>query len=353
MQKSLRLGAFLLISVLAVSCDSSPVEDPGEDEGPYPSLSRRATFPVGVALQARHLNIPAYTSVLEHAFNSITAEYEMKARTIWQGPGRYNWTAPDRLVSYAEGQDMRVHGHALVWHSSTPDFIQNFSGTDEEFEGLVRDYITAVVSRYKGRIASWDVVNEAFADGSGLIRNSPFRRYMGTDFVTRCFEYARAADPDLLLFYNDYGTIWDQRKREAMFSMIDDFLARGVPIDGIGLQMHISHDWPSMTQMRQTVDGIVERGLRVHISELDIKINRHGDLEAPTDERLESQKRRVQDIVSMFRQIPEHLQHGITFWGLRDPDSWLINFEGRPEWALLFDENYDPKPAYFGFLEAL
>ena len=350
----LRCLRFLPIALLFMltACDGAGSGEP-EDDGPYPALKRAASFPVGVALTTAHLNDATYQEVVERVFSSLSGEYEMKPRTMWRGPDSYNWGPADRITSYAFQHGLRVHGHTLVWHQSMPDFIANWRGTDEDFDETVRTYIHDVVTRYKSTVDAWDVVNEAFDDGTGLLRLTPYREHMGVDYVAKCFQYAREADPDVLLFYNDYGTIWNRRKADAMFAMIDDFQERGIPIDGIGLQMHISHNFPSMADIRRVVDEIVDRGLMVHISELDIKINSDGQLTEPTPERLESQKQRLMDIVEMYEQIPEDLQYGITFWGLRDSDSWLADSDGRPDWPLLFDAQYQPKPAYHGFLEAL
>ncbi len=344
---------FLFVLALALAaCDSGGSGDEADD-GPYPALRRQSSFPVGVAITTDHLGEPSYQQVIKRVFNSLSGEYEMKPATIWRGIGQYNWGPADLITAFAFRNDMRVHGHTLVWHSSTPAFIQNFRGTDEAFDAAVRQYITDVVTRYRLTVDAWDVVNEAFDDGNGQFRNTVFRQRMGPDYVAKCFQYAREADPNVLLFYNDYGTIWNRRKADAMFAMIDDFQARGIPIDGVGLQMHISHNWPAMADIQRVVDGIVERGLMVHISELDIKINPDNAITAPTPERLESQKQRMMYIVEMYRRIPARLQYGITLWGLSDKDSWLIDFEGRPDWPLLFDANLEPKPAYFGFLESL
>lgn len=347
-------GLLLALLLLTGGCTESPVEDASENPNfDFPSLADQSPFPVGVALQTKHLDLEPYAEVLDYAFNSLSAEYEMKPRTIWQGRGQYNWGPPDRLIEFAEDHGMRTHFHALVWHSSVPDWLEPSAASKEDFEAMVKDYITTVVGRYKGRVASWDVVNEAFEDGTGRLRNTPYSRFMGPDYVARCFQYAREADPDAILFYNDYGTIWDDRKRQALFAMLDDFQARGIPIDGVGLQMHISYTFPAMSEIMKTIDGIVARGLRVHLSELDVRINPEGNLTAPTPDRLALQKARVHEVVNRYRSIPAGLQHGITMWGLRDGDSWLISFWGNPEWPLLFDDAYTPKPAYFGFLEAL
>ena len=354
-----RLFGILFITLVLLSCDSTAQEsDPGTENNQItiqdvPGLKTVAPYPIGVAMQSFRLSSAAHASVMNHSFNSLTAEWEMKMDPIFTGPASYNWTGSDALVNYAEANGMQVHGHALVWHNATPSWIENYSGDDEAFEQLIEEYITDVVTRYKGRIVSWDVVNEAFEDNTGRLRNSVFRIKMGDDYIARLFQYARAADPDALLFYNDYGTIWDRQKREAMFAMVDDLLARGIPIDGIGLQVHITYDFPSLNEIEATMAGVVERGLKLHLSELDVRVNPQDDINQLTAARSEAQKNRVKSLVQAFNALPEENRFAITNWGLRDPESWLIEFWGNPEWPLLFDASFHPKPAYLGFLEAL
>lgn len=312
-----------------------------------------APFPVGVAIQSGRLGSGPHSGVVRTVFNSVTAEYEMKMRHLTSASGSYIWTHADQLVAFANEHDMQVHGHALVWHQSTPAWLENFSGTDMEFEDAVKDYITTVVQRYQDDVVSWDVINEAFEDGSGELRNSVFRRRMGPDFIARLFQYTREADPDVLLFYNDYGTIWDMAKLESMLAMVDDLQARGIPIDGVGLQMHITYTHPPLSNIVAVMDAVVQRGLKIHISEMDVRVNPQGDLSVLTDERSQLQKERVNETVAAFMDLPQENQFAITWWGLRDPESWLIDFWGNPEWGLLFDAEYQPKPAYEGFLEAL
>ena len=355
----IRLTGWFVFTLILCSCDSSAQAPDPEPDTPelsiqdVPGLKNVAPYPIGVAMQSSRLNSVAHTSIMDHSFNSLTAEWEMKMNPLFTSPGGYNWTGADALVDYAETHDMQVHGHALIWHNATPNWVENFSGDDAAFEQLIEDYITDVITRYKGRLVSWDVVNEAFEDNSGRLRDTVFRRKMGDDYIARLFEYARAADPDVLLFYNDYGTIWDTRKREAMFAMIDDFIARDIPIDGVGLQVHITYEFPSLSEIETTMAGVVERGLKLHLSELDVRVNPQGDLTELTPTRSEAQKARVKALVEAFNKLPKENQFAITTWGLRDPESWLIDFWGNPEWPLLFDGLFRPKPAYVGFLEAL
>ncbi len=343
----------ILVLILAMGCSSSTDANEDTDELGFVGLKTLADHPVGVAIQARHLDSSQRTDLITGVFDRISAEYEMKPVPIWTGPDSYNWAASDALVDFAGSNGMTVHGHTLAWHQTTPSWLAGFSGDDTAFEAVVEDYISTVMQRYAGRVVSWDVVNEAFADASGQLRNSIYRQRMGDDYIAKLFEMARTADPNALLFYNDYGTIWDANKRNAMFAMIDDLQARGVPIDGVGLQMHITYDFPTMDAIIATMDAIAERGLLVHISELDVRINALGDLTAFTRERGELQAERIRDVVAAYNQLPAEQQFGITMWGLADSDSWLINFWGNPEWPLLFNDRFNPKLAYEGFVEAL
>ena len=358
------MRSFPFLSGILVCLLSFPVTGCSQDSGmdemtttnpdrDYPALKTLAAHPVGVAIQARHLSESGRTDVIKKVFNSITAEWEMKMNPISTGPGAYNWTGADALVDFAEENGMQVHGHALVWHQTTPAWLENFQGDDEAFEQAVKEYITTVIQRYKGRVVSWDVINEAFNDAQGLLRNSVFRRRMGDDYIARLFQYAREADPDLLLFYNDYGLTWSQPKRRAVLNMLDDFQDRGIPIDGVGLQMHMAWDSPPLEDITTTINEVVKRGLKVHLSELDVRINTDETLEAWSEERGDIQKQRVKEVVAAFNQIPQEQRFAITLWGLRDPDTWLIDFYDRPEWPLLFDARLLPKPAYYGFVEAL
>jgi len=351
----LRRCIFLLFLFVFAACDSgnSPDIDPPDDDRGYHALRQLSPFPVGAAVQAAQVQNPDFSDVFNYAFNSLTAEYQMKQNVIWTSRNTYNWAPADALVQYGQDHEMQVHGHALLWHSSTPLWLENFVGSDETFEALLLDYIFTTVQRYQGKVISWDVVNEAFNDGSGTLRETVFRNRLGPDYLARMFDYARQADPDVLLFYNDYNLESDATKRRAVLAMVDDFQARGIPIDGIGLQMHVSYNSPSLKDIKDTMQAFASRGLKIHLSELDIRANPGGDLTSLTELRALEQRARTFDIVDAFLDLPAANRFAITWWGLRDPDSWLIGFWGNPEWPLLFDADYAPKPAYFGFVEAL
>lgn len=337
----------------------APARDPAPrppvtpSPAPYVALREAADFPVGVSLKAVQLQSERFREVAGSVFSSITAGYEMKMRHVAVGPEAYRWHNVDALVGFAEANQMQVHGHTLVWHQSTPRWLEEFEGSDEEFEAAVRKYIAAMVGRYKGRVTSWDVVNEALDPRTGRLRDTVFRRRMGDDYVARLFQYAHEADPDALLFYNEFGTTWDGAKRAAMLAMVDDFQRRGIPIDGVGLQMHVTYSFPDIGQIKAVMNELVGRGLLVHVSELDVRVNPDGDQTELTRSRGVDQFLRVREIVAAFVALPPENRYAITVWGLRDGDSWLIDRWGNPDWPLLFDDYLDPKPAYLGFLEGL
>ncbi|WP_378179872.1 endo-1,4-beta-xylanase [Aquimarina sp. SS2-1] len=316
-------------------------------------------FFVGVAVSETRTNLPAYDEVYKREFSSITAENDMKMASIFtgiDGSGNimYDWSKVDGLIAYAEANNLNVHGHTLIWHRSLPQALENFSGTDQEFEDLIEQYITDVLTRYQGKINSWDVVNEAIDDNPNVQwRNTIFLQRMGVDYVEKCFAFARAADPNVKLFYNDYNMTFDATKRGKVLNLTDDLLAANL-IDGVGYQMHIDYNFPTRQQIQDATDELVAKDVLIHFAELDVKVNAANDLTEFTDERALAQAQRVKEVVEIFNAIPQNKKYAITLWGLKDNDTWLIpENNGRPEWPLLFDASFNKKPAYFGFLEGL
>lgn len=325
-----------------------PMEEPG-----LPPLKDEASFLVGMTVATDKLDNPRNVEIMRRDFSSLTGEWQMKMNIMYPSQGTYNFGPADEIVDFAEANNINMHGHALIWHSSTPSWVENFAGSDQEFEDMIKDYITTVVTRYKGRVASWDVVNEALSDDPGHpLRETVFSRRLGPDYVRKCHQWARDADPDVILFYNDYNIAGIQSKRQAAFDLVDDL---GDLVDGLGAQMHVRVDWPSRSSIQEFVDGTVARGLKVHLSELDVRTNIEDDasLSQLSDAKAEEQKNKYKEIVEVFNAIPEENQYALTVWGLRDNESWLLDFWGVPEWPLLYNEDYDYKPAYEGFLEGL
>ncbi len=175
---------------------------------------------------------------------------------------------------------------------------------------------------------------------------------MGADFHKKLFQWAREANSDVKLFYNDYNVIGISSKRSAILSMVSDFQSNNIPIDGIGAQVHINYQWPTITDIQNGFQEIANTGLLIHSSELDITVNPNDDISELTAERAISQSVQFQRLAFYYGEIvPKNQQFGITVWGFRDQDSWI--YEGGTDWPLLYDNNFEPKPAYDGFRNGL
>jgi endo-1,4-beta-xylanase len=342
---------FFSFSIIAFSCGD---DNGGPDLPPINdsvvSLKDASPYPFGAALSISKMkNTEIYNQVVKAELNSITAENAMKMSNLAPSAiNKYFWTDADFFVDYAEANHMRVHGHCLVWHNSLPSWVNSYNGTKAEWIELLRNYITTVVTRYKGRIASWDVVNEALID-NGTPRQTIWLTKIGWEYVELAFRFAHEADPDAVLFYNDYGQEYSKVKLAAINDTVKNLVKRGVPIHGIGLQMHTNIN-QSAQNMVDAITQTAETGLVVHVSELDVALNRDKKPEYvinPTD--VATQKSRYRSIAAAMCQLPESQSWGITTWGVGDPDSWL---KGSPDFPLLFDMNYKPKSCYQGVHEA-
>lgn len=197
------------------------------------------------------------------------------------------------------------------------------------------------------------MVNEAFNDGSGSYRNSVFYQRLGEDYISKCFQWAREADQDVLLFYNDYNMCNDQTKQNAVFSMIDELISDGVSVNGVGFQMHISYNGPAKENIMAASNRIVERGLKVHFAELDIRANPDNNMSELTSVRALAQKEKYKEVAAIYNSLPASNKYALTIWGLKDDESWLLDFYGHQDWPLLFDMHFNKKDAYYGVLEGL
>ncbi|MDR7208706.1 endo-1,4-beta-xylanase [Flavobacterium piscis] len=319
-------------------------------------------FFVGMAVKASQLTSGSqYDVILKNEFSSISAEYEMKMDPISTASGVYNWTAADKIVAYGNANGINVHGHALVWHNAVPQWLKDFSGTDAEFALEVKEYITDVVTHYAGKVKSWDVVNEAADDNGGNMRNTIFLQRMGPNYIKDCFQWARAAanaagDTSLLLFYNDYATSTNIPKQDRVFSIVDDLKASNL-IDGVGFQMHNTYLSPTKAQIETDINRAVAKGLKIHVSELDIQVNQFNDISTFTNERRLAQKEKYKEMVKIYSALPAANKYALTIWGMKDDESWIpysteLNHVGN-DWPLLYDANFAIKSSHTGFLEGL
>lgn len=314
------------------------------------SMYKMMPFSVGASLSVNLMkNNTKYNGVVTKEYNSITAENAMKFGGLHPAENTFFWTDADYLVDYALANNKRIHGHTLNWYTSLPSWVTNFVGDSAAWENLLKTHIQTVVTHFKGKVASWDVVNEAFND-DGTYRNSIWVQKLGIDYIARCFQYANQADPAAILFYNDYGHEYSSAKRTAIFNMISNLKSRGIPIHGTGMQFHMTVTQTD-ANISAAISSAASTGLKVHISELDIRLNNDKTLTTFTASLAAQQAAKYKYVVQAFNAIPASQKYGITTWNVGDADSWIPGWLGAPDWPLPFDGNYLRKPAYRAIIE--
>lgn len=280
-----------------------------------------------------------YADVLSREFNFLTPENAMK----WGGIETNGFGLADGLVNFAAAHQMRVKGHTLIWQRSLPKWVNKEMSSDE-LNQAVQDHIRSEVGRFKGRVYAWDVVNEAVDPNGKGLQNTIFIEKLGEDYIAEAYRLAHETDPDALLFYNDYGAEGVNAKSDRVYDLVKGLLGKGVPIHGVGLQMHVkAWDYPNPQSIVANIRRLAALGLTVNISEMDVRIK---DLPGDLSSKLQIQGKVYHDIISACVQEPGFI--GVTFWGFTDAHSWISN--DKP---LLFDEDYHPKPAYWGVMQAL
>jgi endo-1,4-beta-xylanase len=301
----------------------------------------------GAAVNTWVMDQPDYAEVLGREFNCVVAENSMKFGLIHPEPGRYDFALADQLVNFALAHDMKVRGHTLVWYQQMPEWLEKGTWTRDQLIEILRSHIYAVVGRYRGQVYAWDVVNEALTDNGLLAMNQFWARYIGPDYIDLAFQWAHEADPGALLFYNDYGAEGVNRKANGIVKMVADMKARGIPIDGVGLQFHVDGAGRlNLEQVAENMQQLEELGVQVQITELDIR------LEEPfNDAKFQSQAEYYADILNVCLGAPNCT--AFVLWGFTDKYSWIPDFKPGYGAALIFDALYQPKPAYFSLLETL
>jgi endo-1,4-beta-xylanase len=355
-----------------------PTGDPSRQNAPAsvartePTLKEafKIDFMIGASLNRRHIyeEDPRMTALIVSQFNTITPENILKWALVHPAPDKYDFEAADRYVAFGEKRGMFIVGHTLVWHNQTPAWVfQDDKGKPTDREALLhrlRDHIMTVVGRFKGRIKGWDVVNEAL-NQNGTMRQSPWMKIIGEDYVAKAFEFAHEADPGAQLYYNDYDLELPE-KRQGAVALIKKLRAEGVPITAIGLQNHDLLDWPSVADEDATISAFEGLGIKVNITELDVDVlprtTKPGAdyaLDIPATPQLNPypsglpdsvQQTLAQRYADLFRVYLKHRDaiDRVTFWCVTDGDTWLNNWpiKGRTNYPLLFDREGRPKPAF-------
>jgi endo-1,4-beta-xylanase len=308
---------------------------------------------MGVAVSAARLNDSNFTQAAKE-FNFITPENEMKWDTTEPSRGTFNYGPGDQVVNFASQNNMKVKGHTLVWHNQLPNWVNNVAAA--EMQAVMVNHITQLMTHYKGKMYAWDVVNEAWettvkkGDGTATLGKDAFSTKIGETFIDLAFQTARQVDPDALLFYNDYATEGINAKSDAVYNMVKSMLERKIPIDGVGIQTHIGtpNDTPTAAEVTENIQRLTDLGLKVMISEMDVN---------GCDGYTDAQTAAIyHDIIAACTSNPGCT--AVTLWGISDKDSWLNSFgeancNGKAPKPLLWDNNYQKKPAYSSTLDAL
>jgi endo-1,4-beta-xylanase len=366
MKNKLSMGLLFtgLMSLFIYATAEHPVKDiqlSGIDTGKGLKEHFKKYFTIGVAVSPRALKTDEAGLILKH-FGSMTPENAMKMGPIHPKENEYFWRDADSIAAFAKTNHLKLRGHTLCWHNQAPRWMfTNAAGdtvTKDVLLQRLKDHITTVVSRYKGQIYAWDVVNEAISDSKDeYLRNSIWYRICGEDFIKKAFEYAHEADPDALLFYNDYNEI-NPVKRDKMYKLVKSLKDAGVPIHGIGLQGHWAINEPSEEELNNTFKKFADLGLKIQVTELDISVyaKEHNARERKaedtntefTADKEAAQIEMYKRCFKVFEKYKKSLT-SVTFWNISDRSSWLDNFpvRGRKDYPLLFDKNLQPKKAYW------
>lgn len=343
----------LLVVALALACGGG-MQGSGNPPPTQPTL-RQAAAPhsvlIGTAADSPFLNEAQYSAILGTEFSQLQAEYEMKFGPLHPRPNTdpnpYDFTGGDALVAFAQAHSMVVRGHTLVWHQDVPAWVSGGGFTPPQLSTIMQDHIQHVMAHYTGKVYAWDVVNEAFND-DGTMRSTIWYDNpgigfagLGTHYIEQVFTWTHAADPAVKLFYNDYGGEVMNTKSDAIYAMAADFKARGVPLDGIGFQMHIDLSFDNtatLNSFRDNLQRFAALGLDLHITEMDIRLSNSSSAS------LNAQAQLYGKITQICLQQPKCKL--IQTWGFTDKYSWIPGFFPGMGWALYWDATYQKKPAY-------
>lgn len=330
-------------------------------------------FLFGCAISPRELDDPKHAELIATQFNAVTAGNEMKPDALQRVKGKFTFEQADKLVDFAQKHDMKVIGHTLLWHSQAPKWLfEDESGKplprEEALENL-RTHIHTVMKHFRGRVHGWDVINEAIDDGGPYLRNTPALRAIGEDYIVKAFQFAREADPDAELYYNDYNIEADYKRPKAV-RLLKELEAAGVKPDALGIQGHWLLEKPDIAEIERGLTTFRDMGYKMMLTEVDVDVLPRRGAGADVTERnaaaanpytaglpddvQQKLARRYEELFEMLRRYDGHITR-VTLWGTHDGNSWL-NFwptPGRTNHPLLFDRQYQPKPAFFSVIKVL
>jgi endo-1,4-beta-xylanase len=324
---------------------ASPVAPPAD----APAFKTCAPFPVGNTISTDNLADPALVALFLKHFNQATPEWEMKMERILKKDGTLDFSAADRIADFLKANGVALHGTTLVWYDQSPDYLLRLADDRRAFEQAFDAYVRAVVGRYRGLARGWDVLNEAVAENGRGFRGGVFEKVMGPDYARRAFAVAREADPDAVLFVNDYNLESIPAKLDNFQRLIEGLLKSGAPVTGIGTQSHLQIDL-ARGEYARMIQALARFGLPIHVSELTISLRLSGAANGAGDQWLAAQARLMDEVCEAFLDLPAPQRYAFTVWGVRDRDSFLRrppNAGDGTDRPLMFDDQGRPKPALF------
>jgi endo-1,4-beta-xylanase len=310
------------------------------------ALASKVGLRIGTAVNTDALGTNAqYRQITADQFSSVTPENVMKWQVVEPAQGTYDWSAADQLVGFAKANGQLVRGHTLVWQNQLPDWLNSGTYTSAQLRDLLHKHITDEVSHFKGDIWQWDVVNEAFND-DGTMRDTLWLRAMGPGYIADAFRWAHQADPRALLFYNDYNIEGIGAKSDAVFALVKQLRAEGVPINGVGAQGHLDTKYGFPSQMQQNLQRFADLGLKVALTEVDVRTT----LPVTTPEQL-AQNADYSQMLGACLLVRQCISY--TVWGFGDAYSWVPGVFAGEGSAGIYDESLQPKTQYFALQQVL
>ncbi|MFD1952884.1 endo-1,4-beta-xylanase [Paenibacillus thailandensis] len=349
MSKLRRFNLFIFVTVIVVASSGALLLQLTNGDKKLSDLTLRKladknNILVGAAVNYSKLSRDStYRSLLANEYNALTIENDIKFSRVHPIIGTYDYTKADAIVNYAINNDLKIRGHTLVWHTSNPDWLQNGNFTKDEMIQILRDHITNVVGRYKGKIFAWDVVNEAFNE-DGTYRDSIWLKSIGKEYIPLAFQFAHEADPNALLFYNDYSNEGINPKSNAIYNLVRELKGKGTPIHGIGFQMHFSVNSDiNYKKIEENMRRLKKAGMIVHFTEVDVKVTDLNKLPI----QLTEQAVKYGELFNICLNS-NGICKAFIIWGLTDKYS-----SSASAMPLIFDKYYKPKQSYLAIKNQL
>lgn len=338
----------LLIGSLLLAISSGALAEglPPPSPPPLRDAAKSKGIRIGATVDDWILKRPELADLLIRQFDTAAIENSLKFLQISTGRGTYDFTRADQLVDFLNARGLAVQGHVLVWHVDNPKWLDEGKFTKDEAESILKEHIFAVAGHFRGRVAAWDVVNEAFEE-NGTLRDTVWLRTIGPEYIEKAFRWTREADPDAVLFYNDFRIEWGNPKSDAVLNLLKDLRAKGVQVDAVGFQSHLDMQKPfDLASVRKNIGRFSRAGFPVMITELDIQVPKLGDVR---------QRKQEAEVAADFLQavLAGGKVKSVTFWGLTDESSWIPSWFPNALPGLLFTADLKPKPIFDAVLKTI